>query len=42
MDCRDKIQLKSGVFNLLTHTGPSPEPLPSPAMELTGEDGRPM
>ena len=24
MDCRDKIQLKSGVFNLLTYTGPSP------------------
>ena len=34
-----KYNWKSGVFNLRTHTGPSPEPLPSPAMKLTGEDG---
>ena len=34
-----KYNWKSGVFNLITPTGPSPEPLPSPAMELTGEDG---
>ena len=38
---RHIIQLReSGVFNLLTYAGPSPGPLSSPAMELTGEDGR--
>ena len=40
LDYRDKIQLKSGVFNVLTYTGPSPGPLPSPAVGLTGEYGR--
>ena len=32
--------MESGVFNLLTYACPSPGPLSSPAMELTGEDGR--
>ena len=41
LDCFFYLQLQKITYiNLLTYTGPSPGPLPSPAMELTGEDGR--
>ena len=42
MDFRDKIQLKKWCFQFINlyWSFTIPGPLPSPAMELTGEDGR--